>query len=163
MLRKVFSSIFVLAVAIGIAQAVPGQINYQGILKDSSGNTLSGNYSITFSIYAAASGGSALWSETQPTIPVASGLYNIQLGAGTPISSSVFDGTTRYLGVKVGSDSEMTPRIPMITVPYAFYAANTDTLAGYSAATAATTGSIIPVTNAGTGKLDSSFIPPLVR
>jgi hypothetical protein len=148
MLRKVFFSILMLVVAIGISQAaVPGQINYQGILKDSSGRTLSGNYQMTFAIYSSATGGSALWSETQ-TAAIDSGLYNIQLGAVTaiPISPTVFDGNTRYLGVRVGSDSEMTPRIPMITVPYAFQAANADTattannalnantLAGHSAA-----------------------------
>lgn len=168
MLRKVFFSILILVAVIGISQAaVPGQINYQGILKDSSGRTLSGNYQMTFAIYSSTTGGSALWSETQTAV-VDSGLYNIQLGAGTAISPSVFDGTTRYLGVKVGSDSEMTPRIPMITVPYAFQAANADiattannalnanTLAGHSAAL--TGGGVIPFTDSG-GKLNSSVIP----
>ena len=50
---------------------VPPQINFQGRLTDSSGNPLTGsNFDIKFLIYAAASGGTALWSETQTGISV---------------------------------------------------------------------------------------------
>lgn len=45
--------------------SVPTLINYQGYLTDASGNPLTGNYQITFSIYGVPSGGTPLWSENQ--------------------------------------------------------------------------------------------------
>jgi hypothetical protein len=36
------------------------------------------------------------------------------------IPDSVFDGSIRYLGVKVGGDAEITPRKAMVSVPYAY-------------------------------------------
>src|SRR4030067_1170121 len=46
--------------------AVPSLINFQGILTDTLGNPVAdGNYSVTFRIYDAASGGNILWQEDQ--------------------------------------------------------------------------------------------------
>lgn len=129
MLRKILACSVLMFYMIGYVSAVPGQIGYQGILQDSSGNPLNGSYSVTFTIYDAASGGTNLWTETQ-SLTVEAGLYNIQLGSSTALSSSVFNGSTRYLGIKVGTDSEMTPRVVLVTVPYAFRASVADTVAG---------------------------------
>ena len=119
----------------GICFSVPTQISYQGVLKDSSGNAVTNHsLSMVFSIYSAASGGSALWTETQ-TVSVEAGIYSIQLGSATAISSSVFDGTTRYLGIKVGTDSEMTPRLALNSVPYAYRANTADSIASGTAVT----------------------------
>lgn len=151
---------FLLAAAVN---AIPQEINFQGILKDSAGVNVEGTVDITFAIYAAASGGTALWSETQSGVSVEAGLYNVRLGSGTPLPHSVFaDGSTRYLGIKVGSDVEMTPRLPMISVPFAFRAASAEaavdsqTLGGYAVGTSGN--NIIPRTD-GSGLLDPSVIP----
>jgi hypothetical protein len=54
------------------AQA-PSTIGYQGILTDANGVAVpNGAQTITFRLYAAASGGSALWTETQ-TVTTTSG------------------------------------------------------------------------------------------
>ena len=82
---------------------------------------LHGNYNITYSIYQAASGGTALWSETQNTF-IDSGIANVFLGSVTPIPDSVFNGFMMYLGVRVGSDPEMVPRSEIVCTPYARYA-----------------------------------------
>ncbi|HXF48884.1 MAG TPA: hypothetical protein VNL73_05605, partial [Verrucomicrobiae bacterium] len=43
--------------------AVPQLINFQGILKDGGGNPVAdGSYSVTFTIYDAATGGTTLWT-----------------------------------------------------------------------------------------------------
>src|SRR3989339_1813549 len=108
------------------AAPVPARINYQGILKDSAGLAVTNSsLSIKFSIYSGATGGSSLWTETQ-SVSVESGLYSVQLGSVTAIGPSVFDGSTRYLGIKVGTDSEMTPRLPLISVPYALRASSAE-------------------------------------
>jgi hypothetical protein len=44
------------------------------------------------------------------------------LGSVKPLSATVFDSTSRYLGVQVGADPEMTPRLQFGYVPYAFQA-----------------------------------------
>ncbi|HTY13199.1 MAG TPA: hypothetical protein VMD02_03310 [Candidatus Omnitrophota bacterium] len=100
--------------------SIPGLINYQGILKDSTGHVVSNPaLPMTFSIYAGATGGTALWSEMQ-TVSVESGNFSAQLGSVNPIGTSIFDGAANYLGVKAGTDSEMTPRVVLVTVPYAY-------------------------------------------
>lgn len=100
--------------------AVPSTMSYQGILKDNSGNYLTGTYAMVFKLYSASSGGSALWTETQSSVSVSSGKFNVVLGSVTPIS---VDFTADYwLGITVGADSEMTPRVKLNTIGYAFMA-----------------------------------------
>jgi hypothetical protein len=102
---------------------VPQLINYQGKLTKSTGAPLDTNISMVFSIYADAAGTILLWTETQGAVAVNNGVFNVLLGSVIPIPYSVFDGTTRYLGVKVGGDPEITPRKPIVSVPYAYRAA----------------------------------------
>jgi hypothetical protein len=124
--KFLFSILATTFILVGVVlAAVPGEIAYQGVLRDSSGKPLTGSYSMVFTIYDSAAAGTDLWHETQ-TVAVTNGLYNIQLGSVSPITPPVFSGVTRYLGIKVGTDAEMAPRIPMITVPFAFRAAIAD-------------------------------------
>ncbi|MBI2482155.1 MAG: hypothetical protein HYV76_01135 [Candidatus Vogelbacteria bacterium] len=114
------------------------QINYQGKLTDSSNVAVSdGNYSIVFSLYTVSSGGSNVWTETK-TVTVTNGLFSTMLGSDTALSSVDFN-QTLYLGVKVGSDSEMTPRKTIGTVPAAFEADKLDGLDSLSFINSATT------------------------
>ncbi len=122
--------------------AVPSTINYQGYLTNSAGAPINATVQIAFSLYSGASGGSALWTETQNVV-VASGYYSVNLGAVNPITLP-FD-VPYYLGVKVGSDPEMTPRQPLTSVPYAFRArtaenTGTGTITGVTAGTGLTGG-----------------------
>lgn len=107
------------------AQA-PETINYQGKLLDNTSAPVSdGSYSITFNLYNTASGGSTLWTETG-AISVQSGLFSVQLGATTSLSTVDFN-QQLYLGINVESDGEMTPRKPLSSVPSAFEAQNSQT------------------------------------
>ncbi|MEK7552748.1 MAG: hypothetical protein AAB505_01410 [Patescibacteria group bacterium] len=107
--------------------AVNSQINYQGKLTNSSNVAVSdGVYSIVFSLYTAASGGSAIWTETQ-SVTVTSGLFSVMLGSVSSISSVDFN-QTLYLGVNVASDGEMTPRKVIGAVPAALVADKLDNL-----------------------------------
>lgn len=121
-MKRLLLSVWVMmAIASASLASVPGMINFQGVLKDSSGALLTGDHSMVFSIYDAASAGSSLWTETQ-TVAATDGLYSVRLGASSSIPASIFDGSTRYLGVKVGSDAEMTPRVALVSVSYALTA-----------------------------------------
>jgi len=101
---------------------IPKQINFQGILKDSLGNPYpDGNYSITFRIYDAASGGNILWQEGQ-LIAISGGLFTHLLGSAIPIPESVFDDSLRWLGIQVAGNPEITPRRQLVSVPYSYVA-----------------------------------------
>jgi hypothetical protein len=88
---------------------------------------------MVFNIHDAASGGNSLWSETQ-TVSVYKGIYYVVLGENTAVSVEVFDGSERYLGIKVGADSEMVPRLKLVSVGNAYKAYNSDNLGGVAAA-----------------------------
>lgn len=136
----------------GEVHAAPGinqQIHYQGILKDSSGNAVSnGNYDIVFRMYTASSGGSVLWTGTYTAangnaVTVTNGVFSVLLGSGTgnSLSSVDFNQDTLYVGITVGSDSEMTPRQRVGAVAQAF---NANQLNGVGLATSTlSTGDIL--------------------
>ena len=82
-------------------------ISYQGRLADSGGTPVSSaGLGMTFKLYNAASGGSALWTETYAGVPVNNGLFHVLLGSITPIPASLFSSNdTLFLGIKVGADT----------------------------------------------------------
>ena len=96
-------------------------IAYQGRLADTAGVPLTGSYAMTFALYTAPTGGSALWSESR-TVEATDGVFSVMLGEVTPVPASIAANTSLYLGVTVGSDAEMTPRKQLGSVAYAFQA-----------------------------------------
>ncbi len=114
--------LFIMPIASSFA-AVPQLINYQGKLTKASGAPVDTTISMIFTIYADSNGITAKWSETQTSVKVEKGVFNVLLGSANVIPDSVFDGSIRYLGVKVGGDPEITPRKPIVSVAYAYRAA----------------------------------------
>lgn len=113
---------------------VPQMINYQGKLTTAGGGCVGDTtISMTFKIYADSTTPTSLWSETQSSVEVEDGIFNVLLGSVNPIPSSVFNGSTKYLGITVGGDSEMTPRKPIVSVGYAYTTENADKVDGYHA------------------------------
>jgi len=106
--------------------ASTGTIAYQGRLADSSGNPLTQTLNMSFRLYSAATGGAALWTEqwTGPNgVQVSDGLFNVMLGSLTPIAQSLITGNSNlFLGITVGTDDEMTPRVQLGSVPFAVQA-----------------------------------------
>lgn len=101
-------------VSIGTAATVTKDITYQGILTDTSGNPLTGTYSITFKLYEVASGGTALATSTQ-SVSCTNGQFT------TPVTfdATFFDGRALWIGVSVAPNPEMSPRQELRAVPYA--------------------------------------------
>jgi hypothetical protein len=100
--------------------AIPPTIGYQGYLRDAAGAPVNGTVSVGFALYTTASGVTPLWSETQ-TVTVTQGAFSVQLGVITSLSGVDFSNPL-FLGIRVGSDPEMTPRQALGSVPYAFRA-----------------------------------------
>ena len=100
------------------AAVLTDQIPIQGRLTDANGIPLNGTYTVTFYVYDAAEGGTLLCGNWITSIPVTNGLFNSTIDLCDAIDA--FEGDQLYLGVKVGDDSEMTPRQPILAVPYAY-------------------------------------------
>ena len=106
--------------------AVPQTINYQGYLTSPSGAAVNASVPMVFKLYDAVTGGNVLHTETQPTVVVSNGIFNVVLGTTTALTAS-FAGPY-WLGVTVGADPEMTPRQPLTSSPYALRAVVSDYL-----------------------------------
>jgi hypothetical protein len=108
----------------GAAQAAaPALLSEQGRLLDRNDRPVLGPLPMVFALYAEPTGGTALWTETH-TVTLDDGYFAETLGATTPIDVAMFaTGAPVYLGIKVGADSEMTPRQEIVSVPYALSAA----------------------------------------
>lgn len=101
-------------------------VAYQGRLADSFGNPLTGTYNMEFRLYSQVSSGTALWNEMwtgSNSVQVSDGLFNVMLGSLTPIPQNVVTGNNSlWLGIAVGTDSEMQPRVQLGSVPFAVQA-----------------------------------------
>ena len=101
--------------------AVPSTLTEQGRVFDAAGAPLAGTVPIRFAVYASPTGGAPLWSETQ-TLTLDEGYFSAQIGTVTAMPPALWDGSTRYVGVQVGTDPEMSPRQATASVPYALVA-----------------------------------------
>ena len=108
-----------LVVAPAVA-AVPGVVNYQGRLTDNTPqqNPLDATLTMEFSVWDSATGGAALWTETQ-SVQVVKGLFSVLLGSVTSMPPTLFpSGDTRYLEILVTGET-LTPRQRIATAPFA--------------------------------------------
>jgi hypothetical protein len=113
-----------LAAALAAQPAVPPTLPFQGRLALQAGGNVNGVVAVTFRIYNVATGGTVRWTEANPAVAVSNGLFALELGGITGFPTDLFDGRTLYLGVSVGNDPEMTPRLPIPSQAYAQLAAD---------------------------------------
>ena len=140
--------LLVCSITFGAKQAVlaapSDSLNFQARLYNSSGNTVAdGTYNIEFKIYDSLGAGSSaqgtcvggvtddcVWVETRTganQVTVKNGYFSVALGDVTAFPSINWD-QELYLTMNIGGtgspsyDGEMTPRIKLTSVPYAFQA-----------------------------------------
>lgn len=111
--------------------AINPQISFQGKITNPDGtNVTNNNYTVRFRLYtdptldsvAACGPTSCKWEETK-VVNVVDGIFQTSLGDTTTLPGSIdFNTAGIYLGIKVGADLEMTPRIRFTASPYAFNA-----------------------------------------
>lgn len=95
---------------------VPHKISFQGILDPVPETNPS---DVTFNIYDASDATEALWSETQSVAFDEKGVFNVDLGETTELDLD-FD-TQYWIGIEISDSDELSPRIPLVSVPYAYY------------------------------------------
>jgi hypothetical protein len=123
--------------------ATSSNLNYQARLLHINGNVVpDGYYNIEFNLYAADTGGSPLWGEEyydangvtagqDNRVRVVNGYLSVNLGSQTSFPTNIDWDQELWLTMNVGGstqtatptyDGEMTPRIKLTAVPYAFKA-----------------------------------------
>jgi hypothetical protein len=107
------------------AAAVPQVIAHEGELADANGQPLRGLTRTTFKLYDGRSGGRALWSETVE-VEFDDGYFSVWLGEGTPLDDSLLDGSTRWLGIAVGSGPERPVRAAVASTTHPMFAEGDD-------------------------------------
>lgn len=113
----IFSFLSILWISNTTKAQVPVTMNYQGVLTGTGGKPVAdGTYSLTFKLYTQPTGGTAIWTENQ-NVTTSSGVFSVLLGQVTPLTSVPFN-SPYWLGITVGSGSEMTPRSELSSSPY---------------------------------------------
>src|SRR3990172_8144431 len=97
----ILSGILCLMLPVLVSATVPQTINFQGYLTDPLGAPVNSTLSITFRIFDAATNGNLLWSETQPSVAVTTGVFNVVLGTGMTFPGNLFDNSNQlYLEIQ---------------------------------------------------------------
>jgi hypothetical protein len=118
-MRYIFMATLLLALP---ARAdAPSLLSYTGTLADGTGAPVAdGSHSLTFRFFSAATGGTALWSETLDAT-TSGGVFTALLGAGTPFDETILSQAQLWFEIQVESDV-LAPRLRVTSVPYALMA-----------------------------------------
>lgn len=101
------------------AQTVPASLPFQGQVTRQGGAEVNGALAMRFSLYTSATGGTAQWSEAHASVQVTKGLFAVELGSVTAFPAGLFSGAQLWLGIRIGTDPEMTPRFALTSQAYA--------------------------------------------
>lgn len=108
------------------ASRKPVTFRLYGVLKDSTGNPVSGRLRMTFAVYARAKGGEPLWEENQDVEVDAEGRYHAVLGTifadgqhahlftASPATAAQAEGL--WAGVRLEGSNELVPRTKLTVV-----------------------------------------------
>ena len=113
--------LLVVALTAPVARAQgPSSLSYQGTLETAGQPVTAPSATLTFRLFSAPTGGSALWTETKTGIVIQDGLFAADLGTVTPLGPELFFGPL-YLSVAVGGTgaAQLSPRTPLRSAPYA--------------------------------------------
>ena len=152
----------ILVPVIKLDAQVPQTINYQSRLRTITQQPITASTTIQFSLYShpsngnsadvASQGGPLLWKETysqnsgacMKVQPDSQGYFYVQLGSCTAFPNYINFNKPLYLGVKIESDAEATPRVLLASHPYAL---NSQRVNSLEATTTATGGQLLALEN----------------
>ena len=96
-------------------------VRYQGQAVDSKGVPLKESHELTFRMYDAETQGNLVWWEKQTSVPLTNGYFSILLGQVTPLDQVDWN-KPLWLSTQVDTNSELSPRQRLTSVPYAMVA-----------------------------------------
>ncbi len=121
-MKKFLIAVIILLISVSVL-AVPQRMTYQGKLTNPAGIGINDTLPMVFRIFTSPTGGVPLWEETQDSVVVIRGLFNVELGSVNPLNL-LFD-TDYWLEIAVGAD-DLIPRMQLLSVPYTFRAGVAD-------------------------------------
>lgn len=103
----------------GAAVAAPHQFVHQGRLTEADGDPVNDAVTISFRLFEAAVGGTAIWEQTSD-VDVEEGYFAVTLGTDPqhPLDTALFEGPPVWLETQIGA-VPMSPRQPVVDVPRA--------------------------------------------
>jgi hypothetical protein len=113
--------------------ALPATVPYQGVLLDSGGQPRTGTVDLTLRVYDAITGGTLLYKQAIPSVPLTDGVFSVTLGPtgsatdspANPLTTSLADALagdlgptspTRFLEITVGNTGALA-RTQLLSVP----------------------------------------------
>ena len=110
--KSVFWALVATLVLNGAAYAQAGvTLTYQGTLNDAGGQAINASRAMTFRIYDDPGGGVAIWESSYADVAIVDGIFSVVLGAQRAFNDTMVQADNLYLGVTVGQDQEMRPRM----------------------------------------------------
>ena len=135
---KVLSRLVWAVLFLAAALNLPAQgtaISYQGRLNDS-GAPANTNYDFRFAVFDAPTGGTnvSVWL-TNSAVPVSNGLFTVTLDFGPGVFNGSINGSNDWLDISVRAIgvtnfTTLTPRQPILPVPYALFATSASNVLG---------------------------------
>ena len=124
--------------------ALSQKVNFQGQITTTGGSPVTGTQTMTFKIYDSLTGGSILKtiSNNQVTFS-ATGVYTVQLDlSGLNLNQDL------WLGVTLGTDDEMSPRVQILPSPSSVFSISSSRSYGEMYASGSTTATAITLASA---------------
>lgn len=150
---RILSMILVILILgfLNLSAQIPRIINYQGkLLGQDEQPVPEREYKLTFSIYT--EDGTLLWSEIHQSVFIAGGVFQAHIGS-MQFLDLPFD-QPYFLGITVGDDEELTPRMLLTSAAYSF---NAEKINGIRASAEPEANSLYPLGN--DGKFQASVLP----
>ena len=133
-LFRLLPAVFFLAAALNLC-AQGTAISYQGRLNEA-GVPANTNYDFRFTIYTAVTAGTNVsYALTNFAVPVSNGLFTTTLDFGSGVFNGTINGSNYWLDIGVRAIGAtnftvLTPRQPILPVPYAIFATGASNLLG---------------------------------
>ncbi|HEY4786892.1 MAG TPA: tail fiber protein [Bacteroidales bacterium] len=133
-MKKLFTLLFAMVFTVMAWTQAPQKMSYQAVIRDA-GNKLVTNHNIgmRISILQTSATGTAVYTETQTAVSNANGLVTLEIGAGTTTDNfSAINWANGPYFIKTetdptgGTNYTITGSSQLLSVPYALYAANSN-------------------------------------
>ena len=111
-------------IALPVLAGAPGRVNIQGVLRTESGALQDGTFAFRVQIFPEPSSAAAFLDETYEAVPVASGVFSVEVGAATPtLTASLAAATAPQVQVSVNGKA-----LPRQALNSSFFALNAATV-----------------------------------
>ena len=118
-----FSTLFVLALLFSLLSfsQTPGKFKYQAVLRDASGDLITGSVNVSIKLYPDAVSSTPVYEETHVGVTAnEQGIINIEIGSLEPLDFIDWGSGEFFLGISVNGGSELG-RSQLLSVPYSEY------------------------------------------